>query len=636
MLLAATTVWVGSNAMHIDVITGYEAFVRLQTNWDAVYDADPESQFFLSWTWLSKYLSDDETLWFILGAKTDVSSPNYVAFFPLRLQVGMRKSGVFYNEITMAGRNFADYSGLICEGRHAAAAIAAFAGHLRRRNWAVIKFEYFRASDERTRLLKDHFPDREFDTTEVAAYSRLDDVDNCICPYVKLPRDWGTYLNDNLSTNMRQKIRRLLRQVEGSPDFRITHAQADTVERDLKLLLGFWETKWRPRKGSRIPDLLRTNYAMLRRCFESGALFLPVLWRGDRPLGALASFLDVRKKSLLFFITGRDETFNNPSPGLVLHAHSIRHAIENGIATYDFLRGNESYKYSFGPEEFRLRCILVTTRSRRNIGKTLEPGTLPLVLRRTAELHKDGRIAEAERGYRQVLDVESQNPGALYGLGQVMAARANHRAAERYYKAVLAAKPNFDHARFSLARSLEAQGKRSAAVELYRDVLVRRPADAVAHNKVGHAFFKLGYVDAAIAAFETAHRLKPGDAEAELSWANALQAAGRLSAAQRAHFATRNIELGDRKRQGGAIALAIGCYRQAIGMKSDLAAAYFGLGLAYEASRNVEGAVRSYRRLLEIEPAHGEARAHLAALATQQDATPLQRSGFAEACLGAV
>ena len=37
------------------------------------------------------------------------------------------------------------------------------------------------------------------------------------------------------------------------------------------------------------------------------------------------------------------------SPGLILLAHIIRDAIERGQRRFDFLRGEERYKYDFGP-----------------------------------------------------------------------------------------------------------------------------------------------------------------------------------------------------------------------------------------------------------------------------------------------
>jgi CelD/BcsL family acetyltransferase involved in cellulose biosynthesis len=39
------------------------------------------------------------------------------------------------------------------------------------------------------------------------------------------------------------------------------------------------------------------------------------------------------------------------SPGIVLFAHSIQDAIAAKRRRYDFLRGNEEYKYRFGAKE---------------------------------------------------------------------------------------------------------------------------------------------------------------------------------------------------------------------------------------------------------------------------------------------
>ena len=54
------------------------------------------------------------------------------------------------------------------------------------------------------------FPKAGFHTTKVDKVNKVDGVDNIICPYAPLPNDWNAYL-DALSTNTRQKIRRLLK-----------------------------------------------------------------------------------------------------------------------------------------------------------------------------------------------------------------------------------------------------------------------------------------------------------------------------------------------------------------------------------------------------------------------------------------
>lgn len=422
--------------MHVDIIDDIEGFKRVRENWNAVYEADPEAQFFLSWTWLAQWFADAERNWFVLAARPDADASAYVAFLPLRLRTKLRKGLGFYNEINMAGNYTADYTGLICEPRSDCQAIPALARRLKTLNWARMRLENIRASDARVRLLLAHFPDRTFDTEKIRRINESDNIDNCICPHVNLPGDWDGYLG-GLSANTRQKIRRFLRTVENDAAFRITHAQADTVERDLKILFGFWTSRWGARKGDRMDVILNSSFSMLLRCFESGSLFLPVLWRGETPLGALASLVDPQKGSLLFYIGGRDESFDSPPPGTVLHAYSIRHAITNGFKTYDFLRGNEAYKYSFGARERRISCFVVTTKTTRNLGEKLDRRSVPVVLRHATKLHEAGEVEDAERGYRQVLEVEPRDPIALHGLGQLLAARCNKHTAAMIHAAAL-------------------------------------------------------------------------------------------------------------------------------------------------------------------------------------------------------
>ena len=45
------------SAVHIDIIETLPSLAKLEDNWNAVYDADDEAQIFLSWKWLSGWLS---------------------------------------------------------------------------------------------------------------------------------------------------------------------------------------------------------------------------------------------------------------------------------------------------------------------------------------------------------------------------------------------------------------------------------------------------------------------------------------------------------------------------------------------------------------------------------------------------
>ncbi len=65
------------DAMRVEIIEGKQAIERLRPQWDAIYDADPEAQFFLSWSWIDAY-----------------SSPWGYDVFVLAVEAGRRQRGL--------------------------------------------------------------------------------------------------------------------------------------------------------------------------------------------------------------------------------------------------------------------------------------------------------------------------------------------------------------------------------------------------------------------------------------------------------------------------------------------------------------------------------------------------------------
>jgi tetratricopeptide (TPR) repeat protein len=602
--------------MLIDVIEDFEAFERLRPDWDDVYNDDPDAQFFLSWSWLSIWIPMLSSPWFILAVKP-AEGAKHVAFFPLRWRLKEDVKRGFYNEINMIGNFAADYTGFICKPEYDERALTTFARYLKRINWRRLNLDYLRTTDSRSRIFLSHFSDKRFGMRTEDRINKADKINNCLCPSISLPDEWDRYLADCTSANMRQKLRRFLRQVEADSTFRFTHSEGDDIERDLKMLLQFWATKWGPRKGSRLQSILNSNYTMLRRCGENGHLFMPILWREDKPLGGLISLMDPQKKAVLFYLAGRDESFNDPPPGLVLHAYSIRHAISRGFTTYDFLRGNEAYKFSFGAKERPIVCTVIGTRSERNLGDKLHPGSLGAVFKRASDLHKAGKLVQAERGYRQILDSDPRHAHALYCLGQLMAGRGKHGAAKRLFTTLTEVRPQSEKAWTWLAQSLEARGRIPEAANAYRTLTQLNPDAAPVHNKLGALLFKLQRFDEAIAAFDRAIELKPDYVEADISRANTLFILGKLESDRLAHYATLNAELGDKACKDGSAAFAVQCYRQAIAMKRDLARAHYGLGQLWQAQGNSEHAQESYRRAAEIDPDYLDVLARLGSIAHQ-------------------
>lgn len=422
--------------MRIDIIDTVEAFAAVRRNWDEVFMADPDAQHFLSWTWLNRYLSHRRR-WFILALRKNEPGSPYLAFFPLRLQTKANADGIFTDEIIMAGNFAADYTGFITLPDYEQQAITGFAAYLRQERWTQIKLDYFSGPPGRREALV-----RALQGPEVMFRNNVprneQQIDNTICPVIHLPDSWDGYLEQHMSGQTRQKLRRFLRKVEGGDEYRITMATSETIERDLDILFGFWRVRWTPIKGEgNAEKMIRASREVLMDCFADGNLDVPVLWHGERPLGVLANIIDRQKKAVLFYITGRDETWTTPSPGLVLHGYCIRKAISEGFRTYDFLRGNEPYKYMFGVKERQITCTLFRTRNGLNLGGFINPRSVRFVYERALDLYHSGKKPEAETAFRQVLAAMPDHRGAEFGLVNLLFERGEMRAAEASYLALI-------------------------------------------------------------------------------------------------------------------------------------------------------------------------------------------------------
>ena len=365
------------------------------------------------------------------------------------------------------------------------------------------------------RLLTACFPKASFHATKVDKVIKIDGIDNSLCPYATLPNDWNSYL-DALSTNTRQKIRRLLKQVEASSEYRITVATPETFDRDLKTLLGFWDAKWRARKGDRMDSLIRSNGAMLTRSFHSGLVYLPTFWHGDRPVAALATLVEPRKRTFSFYMTGRDETFEGPPAGMILHACSIRHAIEHGFVEYDFLRGNEPYKYSFGCKERKIHSIVLETKSGRNLGGRIDPRCIPDLLQQATELHRKGQSADAEIGYRRILEVEPKHADALHRLGQLLAAKGDFAAAKRMFRTLTTVRPDAAKAWQCLGQVCESLGQHEEALRQHLEFMRLQPDLPDGFVAVARCMVKLGRMAEINAALLAA--IEPASAPSVRKW----------------------------------------------------------------------------------------------------------------------
>ncbi|WP_320197700.1 GNAT family N-acetyltransferase [Agrobacterium sp. rho-13.3] len=488
--------------MRIDVIDTLPGFDALRESWDRVFMADPHAQHFLSWVWLRAYLKR-RGRWLVLALREKQEGSPYVAFFPLRVVTQRdKKTGRFFDELIMAGNFAADYTGFVTLPDYENHAVAGFCSFIKEQRWTNLKLDYLSGPPSRRDAMIRALQGPLVMFRDNTPKSR-NNINNSVCPVVALPATFDEYLETSMSSQTRQKLRRFLRRIENDDSYHITLATPETIKRDLNILFDLWRTRWAPIKGKeKTETLIYATREMLMDSFADGNLDVPVLWHGEQPLGALANIVDRQKGTILFYITGRDETWTTPSPGLILHGYCIRRAIEMGFKHYDFLRGNEPYKYMFGAEDRPVTCTLFRTRSGDNLQGKLHHFSVRFVYEQALKMYKKGDKGQAEIAFRQVLDTAPNHGGAEFGLANLSFEKGEFREAELSYLSISRKVADPIPALMRLGETRLAQRDYLGAVKAFQDVTKLAPFHHEALYKSGISLTAAGRRTEAAAIFE--------------------------------------------------------------------------------------------------------------------------------------
>ena len=234
-------------------------------------------------------------------------------------------------------------------------------------------------------------------------------------------------------------------------------------------------------------------------------------------------------------------------------------------------------------------------------------------------LHRQGKLADAERCYGEVLQRQPDHFDALHLLGVIARqTRRTERGVELIKKAirlnpkVAAAHSNLGNALMDLKRPAEALASYDKAITL-------KPDYAAAHYNRGNALRDLKRPAEALASYDRAIALKPDDAEAHNNRGNALRDLERPAEAlasydkaialkpdHAAAHSNRGIALRDLKRPAEALA----SYDRAIALKPDDAAAHYNRGNALRDLKRPAEALASYDRAIALKPDFAAAHNH--------------------------
>ena len=230
------------------------------------------------------------------------------------------------------------------------------------KDWDVVDLRRLRADDPALSALQAAF-DARAPREGWTVTRELEDV----CPVLTLPAagDWEAYL-DTLDKKARHEIRRKLRRAEsaGANEFHLVEPTPEAVDTFIDLHQARWGTEglFPPTEGGARSRRFLQRLAELEaaegdgRCLQLGRFEV-----GGRVVFATVGFDD--GVECLFYNAGVDPEARDLSPGVTGTAAYLRDRLAAGRRRFDFLRGDEAYKYEWGALDEPIHRLLVERRA---------------------------------------------------------------------------------------------------------------------------------------------------------------------------------------------------------------------------------------------------------------------------------
>ena len=202
---------------------------------------------------------------------------------------------------------------------------------------------------------------------------------------------------------------------------------------------------------------------------------------------------------------------------------------------------------------------------------------LEYIFKKASSAHRQGRFAQAEKGYRKVLKKRPDWGRALNALGTLFLDRNQADRAEKIFKQAVRLTPPHLSACYNLGRMKQIANDHRAAVPIYKIMLNEQPDIGEAWNNLGVAYRETGQPDGAISCFRKAVIFAPEMAEA---WNN----------------------LGVAQDESKLIGDALNSYKKAIEIQPHYTSAHLNLGISLQKQERFREAEKHYNKVLEIQP----------------------------------
>jgi CelD/BcsL family acetyltransferase involved in cellulose biosynthesis len=333
--------------MRTQVYTDATGFAALRDEWNSLLRDSVSDTIFLTWEWQSTWWEHLGEGQLYLIAMRDGSHLSGIA--PLHLTT----SDDGLKTLSVVGcRDVSDYLDLIAangQEEKVYKALLDWLGSDKAPTWDQADLCNIPAASPTHQLLAEMATARGYQVQ-----TEVEDV----CPIIPLPSTWDEYLS-SLDGKQRREIRRKIRKAErsGEINWYIVDEKRDLAA-EMEAFIELHEKSDVDKDEFMDAQMKGFFHAAAQALHEAGWLQLAFMEVNGDKAATMLNF--DYQGSILVYNSGYDPLeYAWLSPGIVLLAYCIQWAIESGRAKFDFLRGDEEYKFRFGAQPTKVYRLLI-------------------------------------------------------------------------------------------------------------------------------------------------------------------------------------------------------------------------------------------------------------------------------------
>jgi CelD/BcsL family acetyltransferase involved in cellulose biosynthesis len=353
--------------MKVSVSEDLHAFQVLREEWNALLSHAATNSLFLTWEWQRAW-------WETFGADKELritvvrdDSGSLVAIAPLFIQETRLDAQALLPDISMenpldipdgtamrtmhliGGTEVSDYLDIISSEEQNQRVWNELAMALEPSGWQLLDVRGVPAASPSLTSVTEMARRRGWQVQQV----RED-----VCPQIQLPSSWDEYLATRLDKKQRHELRRKMRRAEEEVRVKWRWVDRAGFDAGMESFIQLHKAS-HPDKNAFMDERMQTFFRRVSRAaLERDWLKLGIL---DYDNQAVAGYLcfDYGGDRLVYNSGFDVGTYGALSPGIVLLGYLIRDAIETGCKRFDFLQGNERYKYDLGAQDTDVMRVLV-------------------------------------------------------------------------------------------------------------------------------------------------------------------------------------------------------------------------------------------------------------------------------------